>query len=381
MSSSAAQSGDPADPARRVSSLDLLRGFALLGMFVVHFHDQSNELEGVQDFVRTLIWRLVETKSHGTFALLFGAGFAIQLRRAQARGTPFVARYLRRLAILAVFGIIAHGLFGYNVLVSYAFMGVPLLLLHRLSTKVLIAMAIVLTMTVPVYVLTWRHLSGEDAARARQVAAAEVMEAIDEAERGNSFSALVSARLRHMNWFHSQPFFFIPGATLALFLVGLLMIRHRIFERPQDHTVLLLWMIVFGSITWALANWGGAWTLWASHLGLIRDQWLTLSYVAVALLAITRWPDLARKAQPIADAGRLALTNYLLQIAVIDLMFSGYGLGLGEILPTNAFMTALACFTIEVAFSAWWLRRFRYGPAEWVWRTLTDVRPISLRTI
>jgi uncharacterized membrane protein YeiB len=79
----------------RIQSLDILRGLALLGMFVVHFHERSAELSGIDELVRTLVWRLVESKSHGTFALLFGAGFAIQLRRAEVRRRPFTALYLR----------------------------------------------------------------------------------------------------------------------------------------------------------------------------------------------------------------------------------------------------------------------------------------------
>jgi uncharacterized protein len=114
----------------RIASLDILRGLALLGMFIVHFHARSTEPGGLEDTLRTLIWRLVETKPHGTFALLFGAGFAIQLRRAESRNLPFTAIYLRRLAVLALFGVAAHAFFGFNVLLGYAVWGVPLLLIN-----------------------------------------------------------------------------------------------------------------------------------------------------------------------------------------------------------------------------------------------------------
>src|SRR5262245_24162952 len=94
----------PIATAERIRSLDVMRGLALLGMILVHFHMHTPELGGLDDVVRTAIWRLVETKSHGVFALLFGAGFAIQLQRAEARGTPFARLYLRRLGVLAMFG-------------------------------------------------------------------------------------------------------------------------------------------------------------------------------------------------------------------------------------------------------------------------------------
>jgi uncharacterized protein len=117
----------------RIQSLDILRGLALLGMFVVHFHERSTEPGGIDDVLRTLVWRLVESKSHGTFALLFGAGFAILLRRAEAAGRPFTAFYLRRIGVLALFGFAAHLLFGFNVLLGYAAWGVPLFAIRRWS--------------------------------------------------------------------------------------------------------------------------------------------------------------------------------------------------------------------------------------------------------
>jgi uncharacterized protein len=99
------------DAFERIHTLDILRGLALLGMFIVHFHINTMETDAVGETIRTLIWRLVESKSHGLFAVLFGAGFAIQLRRAEARQRPFAGTYLRRLGALAGFGLAAHAFF------------------------------------------------------------------------------------------------------------------------------------------------------------------------------------------------------------------------------------------------------------------------------
>ena len=136
---------------QRIECLDILRGFALLGMFVVHFHMQSTEPGGFDDMVRVLVWRLVETKAHGTFALLFGAGFAIQLRRAEAQGRPFAGLYLRRLVVLALFGFAAHAFFGYNVLLGYAVWALPLLLIRKWSTRALLVTAVVSAASVVLY--------------------------------------------------------------------------------------------------------------------------------------------------------------------------------------------------------------------------------------
>ena len=374
-----------ADPQQRIESLDLLRGFALLGMFIVHFHGYSSEPGGLDDTIRTLIWRLVETKSHGTFALLFGAGFAIQLRRASGRA-GFAVRYLRRLAVLAVFGFAAHAFFGYNVLLEYAVWGVPLLLIGAWRTRTLLATAVLCAASVSLYYVAANQYLlftvGADgaagAAQAVRAEAADVNGALHAAEAQRSYSVLLAARLRHMAWFYSQPFVFMPGGTVTLFVAGLLMVRHRVFENVPGRGRLLIAGAAFGLISWVAGNW--LLELWnANLLGLVRDQWLTFTYVAVALLLLGRRPGLVSRLRPVANAGRMALTNYLFQIAALDLVFSGYALGLGSVRPRVGLAAAVACFAAEAALSTIWLRHFRFGPAEWLWRSLTYGRRQPLR--
>lgn len=366
----------------RIHSLDILRGLALLGMFIVHFHQRSTEPGGLDDVVRTAVWRLVESKSHGTFALLFGAGFAIMLRRAEAAGRPFVSVYLRRLAVLALFGVAAHLLFGFNVLLGYAAWGVPLLLMRRWSTRALVVAAVLCTISSPVY-----HLLNEQRLMRAGGAAAAVAEsdaraaersavnaAVEAAERQSDYRVLLAARLAHMAWFHRQPFFFLPGATLALFLVGLLLVRHGVFEQPLAHRGVLAGLATFGLVSWLVSNW-----LIPRLALLLRDQWFTFTYVAAGLVVLALWPGLGVQLRGLGIAGRMALTNYLLQIAALDVIFSGYGLGLVQIRPLLGLAAALACFAVEVVFSAFWLSRFRVGPAEWLWRSVTNARMEPLR--
>lgn len=368
----------PADSGRIVY-LDILRGFALLGMILVHFHINTTEPGGIDDGIRYFVWWFVESKSHGTFALLFGAGFAVQLRRAEARGDSFTAIYLRRLLVLAAFGFAAHALFGFNVLLGYALWGVPLLFIRRWSTRVLLVLAVISAMSLPLYIRGWQQyqrMNGGEAAvksamTARMAEARNVNEHLEAAEGQGSYAVLLDARLRHMAWFHQQPFFFLPGATLTLFIIGLLFIRHGVFEDPRAHRRLLVAMMIYGILSWAAEHWLLDLLGVPTTLGLMRDQWLTFTYVGAGLLLLAYRARLMPRLSPFANAGRMALTNYLVQIAAVDLLFSGYALGLGQIRPLYGIFGAITLFTLIAAFSTWWLRRFRFGPAEWLWRSAT----------
>jgi uncharacterized protein len=202
---------------------------------------------GFDDTVRTLIWRLVESKAHGTFALLFGVGFALQLRRAEAGSSAFIARYLRRLAVLACFGFAAHAFFGFNVLLGYAGWGVALLFLRTWSTRALLAIAVLCAASVSLYQLATtsyvRLYAGPEGVvamtDARRSAAVDVNSAVRTAQTQESYAALAAARLRHMAWFYTQPFFFLPGVTLTLFIAGFLFVQHGVLEHIRSHRRLL----------------------------------------------------------------------------------------------------------------------------------------------
>ena len=99
----------PLDADERLHALDILRGLALFGMILVHFHQKMRlEVTGLEDLIGWGVYVLVEQKAWGTFAFLFGVGFAVLLRRLEARHAPVLPIYLRRLATLACFGVVAE---------------------------------------------------------------------------------------------------------------------------------------------------------------------------------------------------------------------------------------------------------------------------------
>ena len=104
--------------------------------------------------------------------------------------------------------------------------------------------------------------------------------------------------------------------------------------------------------------------------GLVRDMWLSFAYIGAVLLLVARDRAWLRRLAPLGWTGRMALTNYMIQVAFLDLTFSKYGMGL-EVRPLVGLTMAIGLFVVDALFSRWWLARFRYGPLEWLWRSAT----------
>jgi uncharacterized membrane protein YeiB len=184
----------------RLGVLDVLRGIALLGMFLVHFNDYSSGGGWAGGVYQQIALLFFDERFWTIFGILFGVGFAIQLRRADARGERFVGKYLRRLLALAGFGCIAHGVFGYNVLLGYAIWGVPLLLVRKWSVPVLVAAAILSAASGSIYQVARAEQGvatmGEPAFRAEQAELAAGTQRFKEANTAAQESTSLCYRVR-----------------------------------------------------------------------------------------------------------------------------------------------------------------------------------------
>jgi len=180
---------------------------------------------------------------------------------------------------------------------------------------------------------------------------------------------------------------------LPLMLTGFFIGRRRIMERIHDHIPLLrkaFWLgLVFGIAgTWfgevlfgwaAMAGWD-PWVWFAGSVLWVLAGWgMALGYAAGIVLLGQRdfWQTCLG---PLQAIGRLALTNYLLQTLICTTLFYSYGLGLyGKVGPADATLLAIAIYVLQVALSSLWVRRFRFGPAEWLWRSITYGRLQPMR--
>lgn len=374
----------------RLHALDCLRGLALCAMILVHFHQRMRQdVTGVEDLIGWGVWVLLEQKAWGTFAFLFGAGFGILLRRLDARAQSVWPVFLRRMAALALFGVIAEVGFGFGILTEYACWGVALLVIRRWSTpKLLVAAAVFASARPLVAELTALHILGLSNGAAALAHTAAVQAAAAAASQ-DQYVTLLSARWAL--FVHSLALGWrdlLPTVNLALFTLGLLAVRHRVLDEPGCHVRLIAGWMTFGAASWA-SSWlvlrnlpptgipGADWPI-AFGFGLIQDQWLCFTYIGAVVLLVHARPAWTGRLAWFGAAGRMALTNYMFQAIVLDALASGYGAAL-TVRPFLYPVATALLFTAEALASRAWLARFYLGPLEWLWRTITYARVAPLR--
>lgn len=381
------------DVTRRIVTLDILRGFALFGMILVHFHARFRETTDLESFfgekyVGWVVWLGVEQKSWATFAFLFGVGFAILMRRWDAKGLPLVPPYLRRMAALAAIGAAVLVLTDFHVLMEYALWGGVLLVLRNRSTKALLIVAVVAAALPALVRLGLGLLELQAVGRAGADAAWEARQGATPAmTAATSYWQVVAQRLAKLP--SNVADLSMPTSSFTLFLLGLLAVRHRILDEPRQHTSLIARAMALG-----LASWLAFWLL-LPHLptdfsstrvvlpiryglGVISDQWLGFTYIGALVLLLAWRPWWTERLAAIGVAGRMALTNYVLQCFVLEYLSSPFGLGLA-LRPYYYVLGAVLLFGIQVVASRTWLSHFRFGPLEWLWRSATYMRWQQMR--
>jgi uncharacterized protein len=380
----------------RVTAVDTLRGVALAGMLVVHFQYYAEGPAVWGERVQAMVDLLFTTRFYALFAFLFGVGFALQVERAGDR-PGFVWIYTRRLLALAVFAVLLLAFTGYHVLHDYAFWGFALLLIRRWSTRALAALAIAIILLTPaVLAVQWQLESrtigvaaSNEAVRHERLRWQNYHRVEDELRARGDFGAVVAHRLS----FHGGAFLrwqrYVPGGDTLMFVFGLLAVRIGVLRRPAEHRR-LLWtaVIAFGALGLASnvpaqlgPRFGGeslrltmAWN--AVQWGIANEMFQGLAYGAAILLWVSRTPTSPSAAALLAVAGRMSLTNYVVQICVLELVFAVGGVAITR---SAALIATAAFFLVQIAYSRWWLRRYRMGPLEWLWRSLTYWRIEPLR--
>ncbi|GIF17024.1 DUF418 domain-containing protein [Actinoplanes teichomyceticus] len=382
----------PEPATSRIGLVDALRGFALFGILAVNITYFGSPFQGtgiadpahhgaLDTAVHLAVTALFETKFFLLFSFLFGYSFTLQMDSAARRGARITRRFPRRLAGLFVIGA-AHAvlLFPGDILTTYALLGVVLLVLRRLRPRrALWVAAGLLVLAAAAYALLAIALHASGGAGGPDPAAAGRALATGAAYRGGP-GEVIAQHLRDLPDTAALLLLFQAPAALAMFLAGLAAGTRRALADAGRHRRRLRWIMVAGlsvglpaGALYAYVETYRAGTpaeLAVLALDLLAAPALAAAYGAAVLLAGTARPRLAAA---LAPAGRMALSNYLFQSLVCSLLFTGYGAALtGRLGPPAVFAVAVALFAVQLPLSAWWLRRHRYGPVEWLLRMVTN---------
>jgi uncharacterized protein len=366
----------PVAPSDRIEGIDVLRGLALFGVLAINivfefrvsifeqFLPPTDTVPAIDRALKDVLAAAIELKALALFSFLFGVGLAIQFDRL-TNNPRRLTLLIRRLVVLLVIGA-AHLFLLWNgdILVEYAVAGLivlPFLFGPRWFILLASTAALVLFLAMPLLPPVVQFPSDiwylTEAAKAYG---------------DGGFLDVLAIRVREIPAIFPLHVLILPR-TVALFLFGALVWRSGILQRASEHRSLLFGLalggVLFGgSLT--IAAQGPASFGWPEVIRRLGGVILAVGYAAtvVGLVSVPAGQRMLAWAAPV---GRMAFTNYLGQSLILGWIFYGYGFGLfGRLSVATAFTPGVVVYAVQVGISAWWLGRYRYGPVEWLWRSL-----------
>lgn len=425
----------PTEREERIGMLDSTRGIAVLGILIMNitgfglpraYDDPTNW--GGSDGANLAVWRiaslLFEGTMRGMFTLLFGAGALLFLQRHAARHPGLLPAdlYLRRTMWLIVFGLVNAYLLLWpgDILYYYGLVGLLLFVFRNVAPRKLIAAAaVIMVLQTAVSFTEWygyREASeaaeaAQSVRRAGKALTEEQTEAIDSFTRINEqfkpsreeLAETVSNMRRSYlgalgvvapeSWHYETTFFFQHGLgeCLGMMLLGMALLKYGVLTGAASRRVCATMMLVGYAI-------GLAVNFFETN-NLARDDFsiealltsyltydlgripMTLGHVGLIGL-LYRMSALSAAMRTLGLVGQMALTNYLAQSVICMFLFTGAGLALyGHLERHDLYYVVAAIWLVQLIWSPLWLRRFRFGPAEWVWRSLTYWKKQPMRQV
>lgn len=400
----------PVLASNRIGSLDVLRGFALLGILVMNMQAYAmieaaymnptayGDFNGLNRVIWAIMHLLGDLKFMAIFSMLFGAGVILLTERAEAKGRGSAGIHYKRMLWLLVIGLVHAYVFWYgDILVCYAVCGMIIFLLRKLPTKwlfILGAVALIppslLFLLAQVTVPFWPPESVTEL-MADWKPDADLVDKELAAYRGS--------------WLDQMPYrapasFIMQVAIIPLFfgwragglmLIGMALLKSKVLTAERS-TRFYMTMTIAGLglglpliASGIVFNFMNDWSVKTSMFGgILFNYWgsvaVALGYVALVMLAVKvgflNWLQAG-----LAAMGRTAFTNYLSQTFICTTLFYGHGFGLfGKVERWQQLALALAILAVQMIISVIWLRFLRYGPMEWLWRSLTyrRIQPMRL---
>lgn len=377
----------------RIEIVDALRGFALLGILLMHsiehfdfFWETAKTPEvfkPVDPFMERLIRFLFSGKAYSIFSLMFGFSFFIQMDRNRARGIDFKWRFLWRLTLLLCIGYIHSLMYDGDILSIYALLGIPLVFLFPLNKKVLLWISVIFVLQVPTIWNIVASCLNPDFELHRNLGSGLWPQAFDTYANGSFLDVIGfnawNGHIAVWSWMYYNGRYL---QLFGLFVMGLILGKARYFEHAEQHRRVTVIALVTGLLAFVVLAFvyrmllgvgmpevrlGLFRMLIKSYLDLTQTSVLVTGFILVYLSLHKR-----TKFRGLALYGRMSLTNYVCQSVCGVLFFYGYGLAMYPWFgPTMSVFYGILFFTLQIYLVRFWMGRFYYGPLEWTWRALT----------
>ena len=383
----------PIEQKDRAIIVDVIRGFALIGVLIANFTsyvDQQtpepilNSISSSLDrFLMTFNSVFLEWKFMTLFSVLFGYGFGLILESLEKKNINPNFFFVKRMFWLFVLGVI-HSMFWWgDVLNLYAMSGILLLLFRNKSNKTILSYAVLFMLVIPVFISYLLRNQPET------FTDADIQGLYNQYKQGTLFEIFKF----NINFYYRM--FIVSGSnlhdiieTLGRFLFGYFLLRIKFFHLVETKKATFRkiafyaapLMVSYFIFRWLLING----TIHANQyilspllsLGVLST---TTFYVSVLVTAYISF-GLNKFFTALQSLGRMTLTNYLMVSAFLVILLYGFGFNkLGELPIHIIWLYAFVWLFVEIIFSTYWLKQFRYGPTEWIWRQLTYWKRLQLR--
>jgi uncharacterized protein len=397
----------PVSSANRIHYLDELRGFALLGILIMNIQDfgmvrasyfnptAQGPIEGLNLLTYWYTHLFADMKMMSLFSMLFGAGMLLFIEKAKERRGKSIGLHHRRMLWLLVFGLIhAYFIWRGDILVVYAIGGVIIYWFKNASPTWLIITGVIFFLFLASIQLSlgvfWDVIPEEQLVEVIEIFQPE-QETIDEEVAAYSGSFLETHKRRVIDaWDMHQSLFGFIWRVLANMLFGMALFKMGILKGEKSRKFYRNFMLLGFGIGFPLIaagivqNFANNWDpkfyfAYGFQYNYFGSIFVAFGYIGlIALWSKSDFlTDLKRR---LAAVGRMAFTNYIMQSIICTIIFYGFGFGLfNQIDRFPQQLIVLAIWIFQLAISPWWLKRYRFGPLEWLWRTLTYWKRQPLR--
>lgn len=388
----------------RIVSIDALRGFALAGVALVHMTEQyvagpfpDGFMEGVNSLPDQILQGIITIfftgKFFALFSILFGLSFSIQMRSAENKGQKFGGRFIWRAVLLFLIGYVHQLFYRGDILTIYAVLAPFIIPFYRISSKGLLITAGIIFLGIPRFI-AFAFLGSEGVTGIHSMMdnnhelVKSYIETISTGSLAEVFS--LNATYGMLTKIDFQVSFFGRFYyTFGYFLIGLWLGKTGLFRDLAGYFKqiknVMLWsigalIISLGLtvVTFATAKQPIDFSTWQFALGINFLDWVSISMTAIILcgfLMLYQRETWKKRLSYFAPYGRMALTNYVMQSVIGTFIFFGWGLGyLGEFRALICALLGVVVIMLQTLFSKFWLKKFRYGPLEWLWRCGTYLR-------